>query len=104
MGHVRCGVRLQGCTKIATFAFIATDGNTTCRDLCVKYLPSVPLPPSNPKVPIKVTLLYKALFSLNLSLKWQKLTQCDRNDSKYMLMECGSNQLTNFVDSFVRIY
>jgi len=103
MGHVRCGVRLQGYTKIATFAFIATDGNTTCRDLGVKCLPSGPLPSSYPKVPVKVTLLYKALSSLNLSSKWQTLTQCDGNDSKYMFMDCGSNQLTNFVDSFVRI-
>jgi len=53
-----------------------------CRDLCIKYRPSGPLPPSCPKVPIKVTLLYKTPSSLNLRSKRQKLTQCERNDSK----------------------
>lgn len=75
----------------------------TCRDLRVKYHISGPLPPSYPKVPVKVTLLYKAPSSLNLCSKRQKLAQCDRSDSQYMLMDCVSNQLANFVDSFVRI-
>ena len=50
-------LRLQQLTEIL---------RDTCRDMCIKYRPSGPLPPSYPKVPIKVTLLYKTPSSLNL--------------------------------------